>query len=89
MVFDPEAMNNVKTKYGNKIEYATNMYEATINADALIICTEWSIFRTLDFNKIKELLKQPVIFDGRNLYDVEDMQKEGFYYSSIGRKNVN
>ncbi|MCH7524347.1 MAG: UDP-glucose/GDP-mannose dehydrogenase family protein [Bacteroidetes bacterium] len=88
-VFDPEAMNNVKTKYGNKIEYATNMYEATINADALIICTEWSIFRTLDFNKIKELLKQPVIFDGRNLYDVEDMQKEGFYYSSIGRKNVN
>jgi len=50
---------------------------------------EWSIFRTPDFNKIKELLKQPVIFDGRNLYDVEDMQKEGFYYSSIGRKNVN
>ena len=88
-VFDPEAMNNVKTKYGNKIEYATNMYEATINADALIICTEWSIFRTPDFNKIKELLKQPVIFDGRNLYDVEDIQKEGFYYSSIGRKNVN
>ncbi len=87
-VFDPEAMNNVKTKYGNKIEYATNMYEATINADALIICTEWSIFRTPDFNKIKELLKQPVIFDGRNLYDVEDMAKEGFYYSSIGRRNI-
>ena len=88
-VFDPEAMVNVKKKFKNKIEYFQNMYEVVKNADALIICTEWSIFRTPDFNKIKELLKQPVIFDGRNLYDVEDMQKEGFYYSSIGRKNVN
>jgi UDPglucose 6-dehydrogenase len=88
-VFDPEAIDNVKNRFGNKIEYAQDMYEATKNADALVICTEWSIFRTPDFNKIKELLKQPVIFDGRNLYDVEDMQKEGFYYSSIGRKNVN
>ncbi|RMZ50321.1 UDP-glucose/GDP-mannose dehydrogenase family protein [Flavobacteriaceae bacterium PRS1] len=88
-VFDPEAMDNVKKKFKNKIEYFQNMYEVLKNADALIICTEWSIFRTPDFNKIKELLKQPVIFDGRNLYDVEDMQKEGFYYSSIGRKNVN
>ena len=88
-VFDPEAMVNVKKKFKNKIEYFQNMYEVVKNADALIICTEWSIFRTPDFNKLKELLKQPVIFDGRNLYDVEDMQKEGFYYSSIGRKNVN
>jgi UDPglucose 6-dehydrogenase len=85
-VFDPEAMNNVKNKFGDKINYAKNMYQATENADALIICTEWSIFRTPDFKRLKEHLKTPTIFDGRNLYDVEDMEKEGFYYSSIGRK---
>jgi UDPglucose 6-dehydrogenase len=85
-VFDPEAMNNVKNKFGDKINYAKNMYQATENADALIICTEWSIFRTPDFKRLKEHLKAPVIFDGRNLYDVEDMHKEGFHYSSIGRK---
>jgi UDPglucose 6-dehydrogenase len=87
-VFDPEAMNNVKKKLGNSIDYATNMYEATEDADALVISTEWSIFRTPNFKKIKENLKQPVIFDGRNLYDIEDMSSEGFYYSSIGRKNT-
>ena len=85
-VFDPEAMDNVKKKFGDTIVYTQNMYDATKDADALIICTEWSIFRTPDFNTLKEQLKQPVIFDGRNLYDVEDMEKEGFYYSSIGRK---
>jgi UDPglucose 6-dehydrogenase len=85
-VFDPEAMDNVKKKFGDTIGYAQNMYDTIKDTDALIICTEWSIFRTPDFNKLKEQLKQPVIFDGRNLYDVEDMEKEGFYYSSIGRK---
>ena len=88
-VFDPEAMKNVKSIFGDSIGYAKNMYDATNDADALIISTEWSIFRTPDFVRLKEHLKQPVIFDGRNLYDVEDMEKEGFYYSSIGRKNTN
>jgi UDPglucose 6-dehydrogenase len=87
-VFDPEAMDNVKKKFGDTIEYVQNMYEATKDADALIISTEWSIFRTPNFNTLKDLLNQPVIFDGRNLYDVADMKKEGFYYSSIGRKET-
>lgn len=88
-VFDPEAIDNVKKKYSNKLIYSTNMYDATENADALIISTEWSIFRTPNFTKLKNNLRQPVIFDGRNLYDVEDLIKEGFYYSSIGRKTIN
>ena len=85
-VFDPEAIQNVRNRFGNAIEYANNMYEATNGAEALIISTEWSIFRTPDFARLKSSLSQPVIFDGRNLYDIEDMEKEGFYYSSIGRK---
>ena len=85
-VFDPEAMPNVKRKFGDQLNYASNMYEAAKDADALIICTEWSIFRTPDFNKLKENIKNQVIFDGRNLYDVNDIKAEGFYYSSIGRK---
>lgn len=87
-VFDPEAMENVKKKFGEKITYAKGMYEATINADALIISTEWSIFRTPNFAKLKANLKSPTIFDGRNLYDVDDLEKEGFYYNSIGRKKL-
>src|SRR5690606_6198389 len=75
-VFDPEAMPNVKKELSNKIEYALNKDDATIDADALIICTEWSLFRTPNFETLKSNLKQPVIFDGRNLYDLEDMQKE-------------
>jgi len=84
-VFDPEAMPNVKRKFGDQLTYALNKYEAAKEADALIICTEWSIFRTPDFKRLKELLKTPLIFDGRNLFDIEDMQNEGFQYNSIGR----
>ncbi|MEZ4792903.1 MAG: UDP-glucose/GDP-mannose dehydrogenase family protein [Gelidibacter sp.] len=87
-VFDPEAMPNVQRKYGDKLIYATSMYEATSNADALIICTEWSIFRTPNFEKLRNEMNRSVIFDGRNLYDTEDVKNEGFYYSSIGRKTV-
>lgn len=87
-VFDPEAMNNVKFKYGDKLYYATSMYDAVNKTDALIISTEWSIFRTPSFSKLKEDMNQPVIFDGRNLYDIDDMISEGFYYSSIGRNIV-
>lgn len=87
-VFDPEAMPNVKKEFGDKIEYTLNKDDATIGADALIICTEWSMFRTPNFEKLRSNLKQPVIFDGRNLYDLEEIKTEGFYYSSIGRKTV-
>ena len=86
--FDPEAMPNVKQKYGNKIHFGTSMYDVLDNADALLISTEWSIFRTPNFNIIREKLSNHVIFDGRNLYDVDDMQKEGIQYISIGRKEV-
>ena len=87
--FDPEAMPNVKRKFGDQISYHQNKYEAIEGADALIICTEWSIFRTPDFEKLRNGLKEPVIFDGRNLFEIDDMEKGGFYYSSIGRKTTN
>jgi UDPglucose 6-dehydrogenase len=88
-VFDPEAMNNVEKKFGDKLHYSDNMYDALNDVDALIICTEWSIFRTPDFNKLKSKMKTPVIFDGRNLYDVNDINSEGFSYTSIGRNTIN
>lgn len=87
-VFDPEAMPNIERRFGNTLNYANNMYDATKAVDALIICTEWSIFRTPDFNKLKQNMNSPVIFDGRNLYDIHEMKGEGFYYNSIGRVTV-
>ena len=87
-VFDPEAMDNVKSIYGDKIEYASNMYEATENQDALLIMTEWQVFRTPNFKLLEENLNQKVIFDGRNLFDLDLMKELGFYYSSIGRKII-
>lgn len=87
--FDPEAMNNVKNIFGNKINFTETQYECLENADALIIATEWNEFRTPDFDRILELLKDPVIFDGRNVFDVSIMEKKGFHYESIGRPLVN
>lgn len=87
-VFDPEAMPNIEKKFGDRLVYAKSMYEALENVDALVICTEWSIFRTPNYGKLKQLLNQPVIFDGRNLYNVSDMEAEGFTYFSIGRKEA-
>jgi UDPglucose 6-dehydrogenase len=86
--FDPEAMENVKALYGDRITFADDQYEATIGADALAIVTEWSVFRTPSFKVMKELMKAPVVFDGRNLYDLDRMQEQGFYYESIGRTRV-
>lgn len=83
--FDPEAMPNVERKMGDKIQFAKSMYETLENADALVICTEWSIFRTPDLERMKRLMKSNVIFDGRNLYDVKDIENEDFKYVSIGR----
>jgi UDPglucose 6-dehydrogenase len=86
--FDPEAMSNVKKQIGNKITYAENQYNALKDADALIIATEWNEFRTPDFTKIGKSLKNKVIFDGRNLFDIKTMRELGFYYESIGRATV-
>ena len=86
--FDPEAMKNVKELLGDKITYAESPYDALKDADALVIATEWSEFRQPDFNKISSLLKNKVIFDGRNLFDLSQMQDLGFYYVSIGRKQI-
>lgn len=86
--FDPEAMPNIKNLLGDKIGYAKNQYEALENADALLIVTEWSVFRTPDFDQLESLLKSKVIFDGRNLYDLQKMIDCGFYYNSIGRKLI-
>jgi UDPglucose 6-dehydrogenase len=86
--FDPEAMNNVKTLLGDKINYAENQYDALVGADALLIVTEWSVFRTPDFDLLENQLENKVIFDGRNLYDLQKMIDCGFYYNSIGRKVI-
>ncbi|MBI4946705.1 MAG: UDP-glucose/GDP-mannose dehydrogenase family protein [Bacteroidetes bacterium] len=83
--FDPEAMNNVKNILGDKITFAADHYDALKDADALLICTEWPLFRTPDFEKMKKLMKANIIFDGRNLYDKEQMKEHEFIYFSIGR----
>ena len=87
--FDPEAMDNIKNLLGDKIAYANDAYSALKDADALLIVTEWSAFRTPDFDKLSSELKSKVIFDGRNLYDLDKMIDLGFYYNSIGRKVIN
>lgn len=86
--FDPEAMDNIKAIYGDKISFGSNAYDVLENADALLIATEWGVFRNPDFSKIKTLLKDNVIFDGRNLYDLEKMTSLGFRYYSVGRTEV-
>ena len=83
--FDPVAMENVKQLIGNKISYSGNHYDVLKDADALVIATEWQLFRTPDFDKMKSLMKGKVIFDGRNLYEPAMMKEKGFHYDSIGR----
>jgi len=87
--FDPEAMEHIGQHYGDKIELVENQYQAVEGADALAIITEWSVFRTPDFNFLSSQMNANVIFDGRNLYEVSEMAKTDFYYSSIGRETVN
>jgi UDPglucose 6-dehydrogenase len=87
--YDPEAMPNVKAQIGDKIQYANNQYDALQNASALIIATEWSEFRTPDFELLDQQLKQnKIVFDGRNLFDVIKMKELGYHYESIGRANA-
>jgi UDPglucose 6-dehydrogenase len=88
IAFDPEAMDNIKKIYGASIQFGKNAYEVLEGADALLIATEWGVFRNPDFDKIGELLNEKVIFDGRNLYDLEKMTDLGFRYYSIGRQEV-
>lgn len=87
-VFDPEAIENTKKTFGNKIQYGDDQYDTLIDADALIIATEWNEFRTPDFTKIEQLLKHKAIFDGRNLFDIDSMKELGYHYVSIGRPTV-
>lgn len=87
-VFDPEAMENVQKIYGNKIHFGKDQYEILSNADALVIATEWALFRTPDFEKISISLKSKVIFDGRNLYSLNQMKELGYFYCSIGRELI-
>jgi UDPglucose 6-dehydrogenase len=84
--YDPEAMDNVRQLRGDAIQYAPGMYEALENADALLICTEWQVFRSPDFDRLKASLRYPAVFDGRNLYDAYEMENQGFHYQSIGRR---
>jgi UDPglucose 6-dehydrogenase len=88
IVFDPEAMNNAKGKLNDLVTYAVGEYEALENVDALVICTEWSIFRNPDLDRMKALMSDAVIFDGRNLFDPQEMNDSGFYYASIGRNTL-
>lgn len=90
VAYDPEAAQNVRKLYAGSgsLRFADTMYDALDGADALLIATEWAEFRTPDYARIKQGLKAPVIFDGRNLYKLETMEQAGFYYQSVGRATV-
>ena len=87
-VYDQEGMKNIEKKFGNKLTYASNSYEPLKGADALVILTDWNEFKNIDLSKVKKLMKQPLIFDGRNIYDMQTMKDLGFTYVSTGRAPV-
>ena len=87
-VYDPEAQGHIKKLFGEQLKYATDPYNAAKEAEALVILTEWDEFKQIDLLKVKKLLKEPVIFDGRNIYELEKMKELGFTYFSVGRKTV-
>ena len=89
VAFDPEATENAQNIIGDKISYADSLYDAVKDVDALLIATEWNEFRRPNFERMVELMKKPVVFDGRNIYDPQKMLKRGFVYFGIGRKNLN
>jgi len=86
---DPEGMGNVEKQLGNRIQYFESPYDAAQSADAIFIATEWPEFRAPDFDKLSSILNEKVIFDGRNLYDLQVMRELGYKYVSIGREVVN
>jgi len=83
--FDPEAQKVARSIFGNKISYATKAYDALKGAEALAIVTEWNEFRRPDFPRMRKLMRNPIIFDGRNLFTPDEMKTNGFTYYSIGR----
>ena len=85
-VYDPIAMEECQRRVGDKVEYAKNMYDAVTGADALLLVTEWKQFRLPDWPFLKENMKQPLIIDGRNIYDAEELREQGFTYECIGRR---
>ena len=88
--YDPEAMPNSKKALGREgITYCDNMYEAIDGVDALLIFTEWEVFKTPDFDRMRKLMRNKAIFDGRNLFDPQNLQAYGFYYASVGRRTIN
>ena len=91
VAYDPKATDNVRERYnGNPgLAFAKDMYLALEDADALIVATEWTEFKQPDFSKVKSKLKAPIIFDGRNIYDLNLMRQAGFYYQSVGRPVIN
>jgi UDPglucose 6-dehydrogenase len=86
--YDPEAKVTTRRIYGDRITYGTSMYDILPNADALVIATEWNEFRNPDFTKVRDLMVRPLIFDGRNLFPLDEMLAEGFEYHSVGRASV-
>ena len=86
VAYDPKAMEAAFSIFGDKIKYAKNSYQALENADAMLLLTEWNEFRRPDFDKIKHLLKRPVIFDGRNQYDSKRLASRGFEYICVGKR---
>jgi UDPglucose 6-dehydrogenase len=86
--YDPEATATARDVLGDKVEYKKDMYEALKNADALVIVTDWDHFKEPDWDKVKELLHNPIVIDGRNMYDPKKMAKEGFVYHSVGREII-
>jgi UDPglucose 6-dehydrogenase len=85
---DPAAMDHARSLLGNRIDFAETNYEALVGADALLVVTDWMEYRHPDFERVKRTLRQPVIIDGRNLYDVEKMRELGVRYHSIGRPSA-
>ena len=83
--FDPVAMEECKRRIGGKIEYAKNMYEALTDADAMVVVTEWQEFKVPKFTYIEKALKEKVIFDGRNIYNADQMKEFGYVYYGIGK----
>lgn len=83
--YDPIAMCECQRRIGNKIEYATDMYDAVLDADALLLVTEWKEFRLPSWGVLKKTMKQPVVIDGRNIYDRNELQEQGFHYTCIGK----
>jgi UDPglucose 6-dehydrogenase len=86
--YDPEAMHTARSLFGKRIQYCKNNYDALKGADALIVVTEWNVFRNPDFARMKKLLRTPVIFDGRNQYDLREMRELGFVYFAVGRSQT-